>query len=711
LSDLDRTTETSDEYAVEILDERIAADESRLDSLRTAGDVRFRDVSVEQVAALGALIPTPDEAVLSEGTRWIYYPWRRAAVQLLGPNAFRRLRLDRNRNKLTASEQGRGAQLRIGVVGLSVGHAVAHTLALEGLCGQLRMTDFDDLELSNLNRVPGSVFDIGLNKSVVAARRIAELDPYLDVRVHELGVQESTIDEFLDGLDIVVEECDSFDAKVLVRDRARARGIPLIMETSDGGVVDIERFDLEPRRPLFHGLLGDFSAASLAGLSNEEKVPFALQILDGDRLTSRMAASVLEVGRTLSTWPQLGGDVALGGASVAAAVRRIIRGEELPSGRVRVDLDAILDGITEPTTGEAAVPQMPADLHALFGTSDTRDAVLFAGSRAPSAGNAQPWRFESDDAGVTVRLDRARTSSTDVLGRASAVGLGAVLHNMAVAAAARGVFGKADIAGSGDDVRVRVDYGDTAVPELAAQLDAMLDRRTNRAFGDRSELSADVRSALLHEAVDGAQIRLITDPSILARFAAIAGAAERLRYLTPTLHAEMMAEIVAPSDTYSDTGIDVDDLGLLPQQAPLMALLRRADVMAHLDAWGAGSALGADAQGRLMSASALAVVSHQDRDTADYVLGGQVMEALWIRAETLGLAVHPMTPIFLYADGPGELEQVAPGRAAELAELATQFNQALGIAEGEAVTSVLRLSRTGSTPPASRRRSVANLLG
>jgi hypothetical protein len=111
-----------------------------------------------------------------------------------------------------------------------------------------------------------------------------------------------------------------------------------------------------------------------------------------------------------------------------------------------------------------------------------------------------------------------------------------------------------------------------------------------------------------------------------------------------------------------------------------------------------------------MSASALAVVSHQDRDTADYVLGGQVMEALWIRAETLGLAVHPMTPIFLYADGPGELEQVAPERAAELAELATQFNQALGIAEGEAVTSVLRLSRTGSTPPASRRRSVANLL-
>lgn len=73
----------------------------------------------------------------------------------------------------------------------------------------------------------------------------------------------------------------------------------------------------------------------------------------------------------------------------------------------------------------------------------------------------------------------------------------------------------------------------------------------------------------------------------------------------------MMAEIVDPSDVHSDTGIDVDDLALLPQQAPLMVLLRRRDVMAHLNAWGAGSVLGADAQGRIMTSSALAVVTQE----------------------------------------------------------------------------------------------------
>jgi hypothetical protein len=51
--------------------------------------------------------------------------------------------LDRNRNKISSAEQARLSGLKIGVVGLSVGHAIAHTLALERLCGELRLADFD----------------------------------------------------------------------------------------------------------------------------------------------------------------------------------------------------------------------------------------------------------------------------------------------------------------------------------------------------------------------------------------------------------------------------------------------------------------------------------------------------------------------------------------------------------------------------------------
>ena len=162
--------------------------------------------------------------MLAEGGQWAYYPWRRTVVAVLGPRGFRAVRLDRNRNMITAAEQERLGALRIGVAGLSVGHVIAHTLAAQGLVGELRLTDFDDLELSNLNRVPATVFDLGVNKATVTARRIAELDPYLPVRVLDAGLTHDTVDEFLDGLDIVVEECDSLDMKAVLREGAKARG-------------------------------------------------------------------------------------------------------------------------------------------------------------------------------------------------------------------------------------------------------------------------------------------------------------------------------------------------------------------------------------------------------------------------------------------------------------------------------------------------------
>ena len=79
----------------------------------------------------------------AECGRWVYYPWSRRLVHLLGPAEFRELRLDRNRHKITAAEQARLGAATVGIVGLSVGNAIALTLALEGVGGHLRLADFD----------------------------------------------------------------------------------------------------------------------------------------------------------------------------------------------------------------------------------------------------------------------------------------------------------------------------------------------------------------------------------------------------------------------------------------------------------------------------------------------------------------------------------------------------------------------------------------
>src|SRR5262249_14376912 len=147
---------------------------------------------------------------------------------------------------------------RIGVIGLSAGFSCALTLALEGIGKEFRLADFDTMSLSNMNRVPASVADIGLSKCVIIARRMFEIDPYLEVSILPRGVREDSVDDFLlreERLDLLVEECDDLVIKVLARERARAHRIPVITETNDRGMVDIERFDLDPERPILHGLL------------------------------------------------------------------------------------------------------------------------------------------------------------------------------------------------------------------------------------------------------------------------------------------------------------------------------------------------------------------------------------------------------------------------------------------------------------------------
>src|SRR5271167_334634 len=239
---------------------------------------------------------------------WFYYQWSNRLVHLLDEPEFVELRTNRNRYKLTPNEQAELSQKRIGIVGLSVGQSVALTIALERSCGELRLADFDRLDLSNLNRIRAGVHSLGLPKVYITAREIAEIDPYLQVTCFPHGITEMNCDAFLrknSPLDLLVEECDSIDIKVLLRHQARLYRIPVVMDTCDRGMIDIERFDREPERSIFHGRMRDVGPASLRGLTNEEKIPYVLGIIGVDALSPRLRASLIEVDQSISTWPQL----------------------------------------------------------------------------------------------------------------------------------------------------------------------------------------------------------------------------------------------------------------------------------------------------------------------------------------------------------------------------------------------------------------------
>ncbi|OSC41180.1 Rv1355c family protein [Mycobacterium decipiens] len=680
------------------------ADAAVLQRLRADPNIGFIDHRELQLRELLKLRPAPDPELVAEPGRWVYYPWRRAVVAVLGPRGFRTVRLDRNRNCITAEEQTRLGSLRIGVAGLSVGHVIAHTLAAQGMCGQLRLADFDRLELSNLNRVPATVFDLGLNKAEAAARRIAELDPYLTVRVFDAGLTVDTVDEFLDRLDIVVEECDSLHMKAVLREGARSRGIPVLMATSDRGLVDVERFDLDPRRPILHGLLGELDIGLLPGMSSREKVPHILRHLEPERLSPRFAASLVEIDRSISTWPQLAGDVSLGATALAEAVRRIGLGEELRSGRTRVDVGGALDQLAEPDMAQqrTAEPTQCSE-PALSGIAGI---IAAAAIRAPSGGNLQPWHIEAGPEAITIRIAPEHTDSLDVGFRGSAVAVGAALFNAKVAAAAHGVLGPVSIAEDidGSPLRATLRLGDGKNPGLAAVYGPMLARETNRHHGKPNAVSAETTD-VLHAAVEaeGARLYLLTARDDITWAATILAAADRTRYLTPRLHAEMISELRWPGDPFPDTGIDVCSLEMGHDRLAELDLVRRTDVMEHLAQWNAGSELGQDTYDRIVASSALAVVSVPGRALPDYARGGSAVEAVWIAAQQRGFAVQPVSPVFLYAHDVDERQALSAQFADELGRLRSDFHSLTGIPADDALVLVLRLATTRPASARSRR--------
>jgi hypothetical protein len=130
-------------------------------------------------------------------------------------------------------------------------------------------------------------------------------------------------------------------------------------------------------------------------------------------------------------------------------------------------------------------------------------------------------------------------------------------------------------------------------------------------------------------------------------------------------------------------------------------LLRRPDVMEHLADWRAGRMLGGRTRAAVASSSAVAVVTVPRSDPAWYVRGGAAVERLWLTAELHGLAVQPVSPVFLYAVDDRDFSRLGGERHAEtIYGLSQRFHEYWDLEDGEQATLLVRLSH--AVPPTMR---------
>lgn len=306
---------------------------------------------------------------LIEDGRWAYFPWRSLAAHILPEEEYFLVRTARNQNLITPAEQQKFYNAKVGIAGLSVGSSVALALVLQGGPKHLKLADMDRLALTNTNRVVAGADRLGMLKVEMAARTLYEINPYASIELFPDGLTPENIDRFCDGLDLVIDEIDNLAVKYLIREQADKRKIAVVMaaDNGDNAVVDIERHDLKPQPPYFHNRMGDVSFELLSKLDKFGIGKMITKLVGPENVTERMQQSLLEMGKTIVSWPQLGGAALINGAAVAYCVRKILNGQPLETNRALVSLDEKLTpGYNSPEAMEHRA-KVSADFAKMFG--------------------------------------------------------------------------------------------------------------------------------------------------------------------------------------------------------------------------------------------------------------------------------------------------------------------------------------------------------
>ena len=135
---------------------------------------------------------------------------------------------------------------RIALFGLGgVGGYAAEALARAGV-GHMDLIDDDTISLTNLNRqLLATHSSIGKYKVDVAAQRIQDIDPSIDVRTYKTFYLPDTAQQFdFAQYDYVLDAIDTVTGKLMLIAQAKEAGTPVISCMGTGNKLDATAFEV-----------------------------------------------------------------------------------------------------------------------------------------------------------------------------------------------------------------------------------------------------------------------------------------------------------------------------------------------------------------------------------------------------------------------------------------------------------------------------------
>ncbi len=607
---------------------------------------------------------------------WFYYPWKNTLVHILQKNDFIKVRTNRNLYKITAAQQTELGSKTVGIVGLSVGSIIATTMAMERVAGTFKLADFDTLELSNLNRIKSGIDSLGLSKVVVTARQILEIDPYINIELFNEGISKENIDSFLGGkkpVDILIEECDTLYIKFLVREKCKSLRIPLLMDTSERNMLDIERYDLNKAQPLFNGVVKSIVSDQILKMSEAEKFITTVKIVGPENISLNMKASFMEIRQSIATWPQLASSVIAGGGYTTSVARRILLGEKILSGRYMMDAESTI--LAEPTKPnkidkrdwelrkkdiinakkqkqiiDRVKKKFPDIAKTETINNKTIKLLVEAAITAPSGGNTQPWEwiFHQNTLYLFHRTELSH-SLLDSQKYGSYIAFGCAITNLNIAAKQYGYTAKHIYFPDKDSRLIScITFTKNSKPEKEILYNSIFKRVTNREVSPQKISELDKKNIIQLgkiKTAEGLILHTVTDEATKRMIGEFAGHGTVNRFLSDRGHYDLFEkEIRWTKKEYerTKTGIDLDSLGVGKAEETIFRFAAQQTVMHSMRKFDGGSIFfNSDVKAALNSVF-IGIIASNKHDNTTWIEAGKLLQETWLWLTNQGYAIQPI---------------------------------------------------------------------
>ena len=104
----------------------------------------------------------------------------------------------------------------VAICGLGgLGSNIATTLTRAGI-GKLILIDFDEVDITNLNRQQYKMSQLGRPKTECCLENLRDISPYTEIEIHTVKLTEENIPELLGEADIICEAFDKADQKAML---------------------------------------------------------------------------------------------------------------------------------------------------------------------------------------------------------------------------------------------------------------------------------------------------------------------------------------------------------------------------------------------------------------------------------------------------------------------------------------------------------------